>query len=195
VAAFDIDVTEVSAAAYAKCIEAKRCTSALPDDPSMRGYEQSHTGVVCSEGKEALAEHPMNCVGAKQAATYCAWVKKRLPTEAEWEFAAGGSDGRSFPWGAADPQKKPCWDRPGGDIPYSGTCPVATHPDDVSPFGVYDMAGNVSEWTTGPAGAGFIEKGGSWQTAARYSPPGIADRHDRSKQPDGGDTTGFRCAR
>ncbi len=194
VAAFDIDVTEVTAMAYAKCVEAKRCVSTLPGDPAMRGYEQSHSGVVCSEGKEQLAGHPMNCVSAKQAAAYCAWAGKRLPTEGEWQLAAGGADRRSLPWGEADPKKRPCWDRPGGDVPYTGTCPVATHPDDASPSGVFDMAGNVGEWTTGNAGAGFVSKGGSWQTVARYF-TSLAARTDRTNQPDGDDTIGFRCAR
>jgi formylglycine-generating enzyme required for sulfatase activity len=194
VAAFDIDVTEVTAKAYAKCIEAKRCESTLPADPAMRGHEQSHADAICSEDKPPLAGHPMNCVSAKQAAAYCAWMKKRLPTEIEWQFAAGGSDGRSLPWGQADPARKACWDRPGGDVPYTGTCPVATHPDDVSPLGVYDMAGNVSEWTTGKAGAGFVLKGGSWENAPR-SFTSLGARTDRTNQPEGGDTIGFRCAR
>ena len=111
-------------------------------------------------------DHPINCIDWELAAAYCAWRGGRLPTEAEWEYAARGSDDRVYPWGNEAPdvkrlnlcgrecaalaarelhdEWKPMYD---GDDGWATTAPVGSYPDGASPFGVLDMAGNVWEWT------------------------------------------------
>ena len=95
------------------------------------------------------AEHPVGNVSWDDAADFCRWLSGathrsfRLPSEAEWEKAARGSDGRIFPWGNPLPDEKRCnFGSKVGD-----TTPVGEYPDGVSPCGALDMAGNVWEWT------------------------------------------------
>ncbi len=86
-------------------------------------------------------DHPVNHIAWDAAATYCTWINKRLPTEAEWEVAARGSEGRLFPWGN-NPNVVP--------LPQGGTYPTGSKPTNQSPFGVFDIAGNVWEWVDDP---------------------------------------------
>jgi formylglycine-generating enzyme required for sulfatase activity len=100
--------------------------------------------------------HPVVSVSWEDAQRYCEWLTEttdsvhRLPTEAEWEKAARGTDGRLFPWGNV-------WDAARCNTVESGleaTMPVGSHPQGASPYGVLDMAGNVWEWTSS-ARAGY----------------------------------------
>jgi formylglycine-generating enzyme required for sulfatase activity len=97
----------------------------------------------------ALLDHPVVDVSWDDAAAFCRWLRAatgrpfRLPSEAEWERAARGAEGRAYPWGDGfDPARANT--REAGLF---GTTPVDAHPDGASPEGVYDMAGNVWEWT------------------------------------------------
>ncbi len=146
---FSIDKFEVTNARYAACVAAGGCTA--PNSSLSSG-----------------PEFPVGFVTQKQAAAYCLWDEKRLPTEAEWEKAARGLDGRTYPWG----EEAPTCDLAnfqslvtGFSCEFPGS-PVGTYPDGASHFGVMDMAGNVAEWTstTEPllGGTGNIMKGGSF---------------------------------
>lgn len=89
-------------------------------------------------------DHPVIEVSWIGALDYCAWTGARLPSEAEWEKAARGTDGRRFPWGAAAPDATRARYAAG----WNATLPVTTHPAGASPYGVLDMAGNAWEWVS-----------------------------------------------
>ncbi|APR80521.1 serine/threonine kinase [Minicystis rosea] len=152
---FDIDLTEVTVAAYAACAQRGPCTA-------------PRRGDFCNWGKQSLDDHPINCVDHAQASAYCAWAGKRLPTEKEWEHAARGGDGRLYPWGDGAPSADrlnacgiecraygaehgrswPAMHERDDGFPL--TAPVGSFPAGQSPYGLFDLEGNVREWTSSP---------------------------------------------
>lgn len=134
------------------------------------------------EPPPARSDHPVVLVSHADAAAYAAWLSRRtgadwrLPTEAEWEKAARGTDGRLFPWrDRFDPARLNSHDAGPFD-----TTPVGAFPDGAGPFGLLDGAGNVFEWTaTAAPGGRYVVKGGSWddkgcgvcRPAARHARP------------------------
>jgi formylglycine-generating enzyme required for sulfatase activity len=196
VASFCLDRLEVSSGRHAACVQAGACKKPL-------------TGGLCTFERAGAASRPINCVTWREAHAYCAWASKRLPTEAEWEYAARGTDGRLFPWGASPPGKRACWDGHGNDLGHGNRhelCPVGSYPDDRSPFGILDMAGSVSEWTAlrpdepAPAGrrdgsAEHARRGGSWGTKQSPFQVRVTSRGAGKFEPyRDGIFIGFRCA-
>jgi len=156
----------------------------------------------------AFKDHPVINVDWSDAAAYCAWAGRRLPTEAEWERAARGTTGRRFPWGDAEPTRTLAnylnqW-RNGG-----GLEPVGSHPQGASPEGVQDLQGNVWEWVSdwydphyyekGPLrnpkgpneGTRKVMRGSGWESEA----PLLRSAHRLSSDPKNRNhSLGFRCA-
>jgi formylglycine-generating enzyme required for sulfatase activity len=141
--AYKIDQYEVTASQYKECVQAGKCEekNIYLEDSNSCNY-----GVI---GKE---NHPMNCINWLGAEQYCKWKKKRLPTEAEWEKAARGNDGRIYPWnnnnfGCAysivDIDNIPNNNNEGCE--QNSTSEVGFIAG-ISPYGLHDVSGNVMEW-------------------------------------------------
>ena len=204
--AFWIDRTEVTNAQYLKCVEAGICEEPAVCDWGAPTYNDG-----------SKADHPVVCVDWNDARTYCQWAGKRLPTEAEWEKAARGTDGLIYPWGDAFDgrlvnfcdancrleRKNKDW-----DDGYTETAPVGSYADGESPYGAWDMAGNVWEWVSdwyngsyynispssnppGPdAGTDKVARGGAWDGLWTYTRTATRRQHDPS---DRGSIFGIRC--
>jgi formylglycine-generating enzyme required for sulfatase activity len=123
--AFYIDKTEVTNAEYKKFCDA----TGNPVPPHWKDGTYA----------EGQAQMPVRWVNWWEAQAYAAWKGKRLPTEAEWEKAARGTDGRVYPWGNQRAPENIVWDQ-------KGPQPVGSRPGGASPYGALDMAGNVFEW-------------------------------------------------
>jgi formylglycine-generating enzyme required for sulfatase activity len=186
--AFEIDRTEVTQDQYSACVTANACTA-----PTC-AWDCSKTN------------YPATCLAWAQAKTYCAWAAKRLPTEAEWEKAARGTDGRLYPWGNDTP-----------DCAHTNMAgcgahaePVGNHLVGASPYGAMDMAGNVVEMVadwydaayyatspqdnpTGPAaGTRYAGRGGGYKSDPVWQRASSRDWYDIT---DSSEPLGFRCAR
>jgi formylglycine-generating enzyme required for sulfatase activity len=159
-------------------------------------YEQFDRGHKCKRASGAGDRHPVVYVSYLEAMKFCQWLstrerkKYRLPTEAEWEYAAKGNDRRKYPWGDydgrgdlanfADRNTVFAWSDRDIDDGYPESSPVGAFPLGASPFGNEDMAGNVWEWCLdyyepyrgaprvnprGPTtGAKRVHRGGSWKS-------------------------------
>jgi len=145
---FAIDRTEVTNAQYAACVDAACCTPPA--------YDGSYSGRQPYFGNAEYADYPVIFVSWEQARQYCEGIGKRLPSEAEWEYAARGHDGRPYPWGT----HPPTLDRANFDAPWLGdTDEVGTHAAGGSAFDAEDMAGNVWEWVNDWYGATYYADG------------------------------------
>jgi len=144
VKSFLIDVLPVSNADFAKFLNARGLQNPLgesfydDDDRDARIHQQNSIW----QADLGYATHPVNEVSWLGARDYCAWLNKRLPTEAEWEKAARGTDGRKYPWG----NSKPDHTRALFGAAYNASAPVDAFPEGASPYGVLDLSGNQWEW-------------------------------------------------
>lgn len=197
--AFQIDQVEVTNERYMQFVKATGHRP--PPNPYGPGNLQSIKGI------EQL---PVVQTTWYDANAYCNWAKKRLPTEAEWEKAARGTDGRLYPWGNEPPtSRRANFDREWEDIRTMHA--VGLLPDGDSPYGVKDMAGNAREWVSdwyeadyyqqgprrnpqGPDKKGVVRsiRGGSWHSPASDLATTARGRGGFALQTHG---TGFRCVR
>lgn len=199
VAAFEIDRFEVTNAEFARFADEVGYTTYAEDNNS-RSWRDEATD---------KGNHPVVYVTWDDAAAYCEWAGKRLPTEQEWEVAARGEDGRIYPWGDAFPDADNIASFANVyETRLRGTFPVGGFAEGVSPFEVFDMAGNVSEWTSSsflpyPGTAddaddffsedNKVHRGGGWFDGAE-----LVTTFNRNAGPpsvSASDVIGFRCAR
>jgi len=147
--AFYIDQYEVTTARYAKFLESTEQGQPRPLPMSWEQVNLSDDG-----------DRPVTGVTWTAADAYCRWVSKRLPSEAEWEKAARGADGRTYPWGNEEPTFKLAnYDKPVAYNFYSDSLrPVDSYEAGKSPYGAYDMAGNVWEWVADWYDPAYYEK-------------------------------------
>ncbi len=152
---FWIDKYEVTVDDYARCVSAGACSEPSSSAKNCSGDFAKYN----NWGKPGRGKHPVNCVDWDQAVAYCKWAGKRLPTEAQWEKAARGTDGRTYPWGEAEPSCEYAVMGRGGDgCGRESTWEVGSKAKGVSPYGAYDMAGNVFEWTADWYGEDYYEQ-------------------------------------
>ena len=191
-AAFKLERTEVTNRSYQACVDARACDPAPYLDDERLG----------------LPEHPVVGVSWEDAVRYCRWIGRRLPTEAEWEYAARGDDLRKWPWYGAFESKLA--NTSVEDDFHSATAPADSYTEGASPFGVVNMAGNAAEWVAdyydptyyrtdgedrnppGPSrGRERVVRGGSYA----HGPHDVRVSIRRAQLPTEVDSAiGFRCA-
>lgn len=131
---FWIDKTPVTNEQYRLCVEDHNCR---PPRKINSWHRENYYN------NPAFTDYPVVYVNWNDAQAYCAWAGAKLPTEAQWEYAARGPNNTVYPWGNSAPNNSLAnWDQPGGD-----TSSVDSHPDGISWVGALEMAGNVWEWT------------------------------------------------
>jgi serine/threonine-protein kinase len=191
-AGYWIDQFEVKNFQYKQCEDAGACSSHRADSSSRESYY----------GNPDYDYHPVIFVSWDEANAYCSWAGKRLPTEAEWEKAARGTEALIYPWGNDFDITRVNADNVNGD-----TTQVGDYGPD--PYGTYDMAGNVHEWVldiysdtyyqtsptdnpTGPeSGDRYVLRGGGWDTNG----PDVRTAYRTSNTADyQAADVGFRCA-
>lgn len=174
---FEITVNEITNEQYAACVQAGACERA--------GRYVSDSNIGYFAALEAR-DHPVVAVNWYDAQAYCNWLGGRLPTEEEWEKAARGPGGYTYPWGnALDMQR--------ASLGSGSPSAVGGYSAGVSPYGVHDMAGNAFEWTGSSDNGRFVLRGGSW-----FAPPyraRSADRGTKLAADFANYDIGFRCAR
>jgi formylglycine-generating enzyme required for sulfatase activity len=171
--AYCMDRFEVTARAYKACSDRGDCKRAGRANrwEGITAADARTYDPLCDGQSPDRAEHPINCVDWAMASRFCEAEGGRLPTEAEWEFAARGSDGRKYPWGDAKPTFKhlnacgsecAAWGKKHGallaamypeDDGWAATAPVGSFPLGASLFGIEDVVGNVWEWVADWYGA------------------------------------------
>lgn len=135
---YQIDLFEVTNAQFASFVEATGYQTEAEQAGSSRVWRDEW-----GEGKD---NHPVVRVTWNDAIAYCDWVGKHLPTEAEWEKAARGPEGFIYPWGDTYDAAR----ANGRDSGLRSTVAVGSYGEGASPYGAFDMAGNVREWTADP---------------------------------------------
>ena len=211
--AYWIDKVEVTNAMYNLCIQQGGCQK-LPFNFNSKTRDTYFNN-------PEFANYPVIYVGWGEAEAYCKWAGRRLPTEAEWEHAARGSDFRIFPWGEARPTST----YTNFNSQYGDTTEVGSFPAGASPYGILDMSGNVAEWVndyyqgdyyssginnnpTGPLGrTGYfnrVVRGGSFADSEDYirvskrastlGPDFNAELDSEAYTGTYANTIGFRCA-
>jgi serine/threonine-protein kinase len=139
VEAFYIDIHEVTNRLYAQCVQASACTE--PEEKRSLSRSSYYSN-------PEYDNYPVVAVNWVQAKTYCQWRGAELPTEAQWEKAARGTDGRTYPWGDRnlDCTLANSRDEAADQDCVGDTAAVGSYPAGASPYGIMDMAGNVQEW-------------------------------------------------
>ena len=223
VTGFYLDKFEVTNGRYGRFLDELRSTGGTsishPDHPPDLDHGQADLAGQAIGPEFRGNSQPAVGVSWYSAYAYCGWAGKRLPTEAEWEYAARGSgEYRKYPWGNQEPDADGIWranylpDQGRSEDGYESTAPIGSYLDGLSPFGVADMAGNASEWVNdwmdfklylkrtgiepdpqGPESGEFrVIKGGSSFTKRHLIR--IATRLHAQPQYKH-TTTGFRCAK